>query len=97
MPAIVFKILTRFFPVFILTIVINVCFAQPAEQFIKVIVAPDHPDWTYAPGEKVKFNITILQNGNALKNTVVKYETGPEKMDPVKKDSLAAAKRKPGG
>ena len=62
--------------------------AQPTAQFIRVIVAPDHTDWTYKPGEKVKFTITVLQNGNVLKNAIVKYEIGPEKMDPVKKDSL---------
>ncbi|MBX2922042.1 MAG: acetylxylan esterase [Chitinophagaceae bacterium] len=62
--------------------------AQPAEQLIKVVVAPDHTDWTYQPGEKVKFTITVLQSGNVLKNAVVKYEIGPEKMDPTKKDSL---------
>ena len=91
MPAIAFKHLTRFFPVVFLSVVINFCYAQPTEQFIKVIVAPDHTDWTYAPGEKVTFNISILQNGNAVKNAVLKYELGPEKMDPVTKDSLVLA------
>ncbi|MGK2861005.1 MAG: acetylxylan esterase [Chitinophagaceae bacterium] len=62
--------------------------AQPSEQFIKVIVAPDHTNWIYMPGEKVKFNITVLQNGNAIKNASIKYTIGPEKMDAVKKDSL---------
>ncbi|HRP56360.1 acetylxylan esterase [Agriterribacter sp.] len=61
---------------------------QPARQMIKVVVAPDHTNWIYKPGEKVKFTITVLQNGNALKNTVVKYEVGPEKMEAIKKDSL---------
>jgi cephalosporin-C deacetylase-like acetyl esterase len=42
-------------------------------------------------GEKVKFNITVVQSGNVLKNAVVKYEIGPEKMDAVKKDSLLVA------
>ncbi|MEP7372213.1 MAG: acetylxylan esterase [Chitinophagaceae bacterium] len=91
MPAVIFKQFRRFIPVLILSVVSNFCSAQPMEQFIKVIVAPDHTDWTYTPGEKVKFNITILQNGNALKNAAVKYEVGPEKMDPVKKDSLVLA------
>src|SRR3982750_751628 len=67
---------------------INETAAQPLTQFIKVIVAPDHTDWTYKPGEKVKFTITVMQNGNVLKNAVVKYEIGPEKMEPVKTDSL---------
>ena len=70
---------------------INFCYAQPPEQYIKVIVVPDHADWIYTTGEKVKFNITVLQGGNALKNVVIKYETGPEKMEPAKKDSLVLA------
>ena len=62
--------------------------AQPVEQFIKVIVAPDHADWVYSSGERVKFSITILQNGNILKNAYVKFEIGAEKMEATKKDSL---------
>ncbi len=69
-------------------IISSISFAQPVEQLIKVIVAPDHTDWVYTTGEKVKFTITILQSGNALKNVTVKYEIGPEKMDASKKDSL---------
>jgi cephalosporin-C deacetylase len=73
--------------------VINFSFsyAQPVEQMIKVVVAPDHSDWVYATGEKVKFTITVLQNGNLVKNPSIKYELGPEKMDATKKDSLAVA------
>jgi cephalosporin-C deacetylase-like acetyl esterase len=70
---------------------IHCCAAQPTEQFIKVIVAPDHADWTYKTGERVKFTITVLQNGNPLKNATVKFETGAEKMEPVKRDSLVLA------
>ncbi len=62
--------------------------AQPTEQFIKVIVAPDHVNWIYRPGEKVSFNITVLQNGNLLKNVKLKYQFGPERMEPQKTDSL---------
>lgn len=64
---------------------------QPTEQMIKVVVAPDHADWTYKPGEKAKFTITVLKSGNVLRNAMVKYEIGPEKMEAVKKDSLAIA------
>lgn len=63
--------------------------AQPTEQIVKVIVAPDHPDWIYKVGENVKFTITVLQYGNPLKNAKIRYELGPEKMEPVKKDSLS--------
>jgi cephalosporin-C deacetylase len=88
MPSIFFSRSIRFITVVFFSFIINFSYAQPAEQFIKVVVAPDHTDWTYKPGEKVKFTITVLQNGNLLKNAVVKYETGPEKMEPQQKDSL---------
>ena len=63
-------------------------FAQPIEQVVKIIIAPDHNDWFYHTDEKVKFNVTILQYGNPLKNVKVKYEVGPERMAPDKSDSL---------
>jgi cephalosporin-C deacetylase len=68
--------------------------AQPATQVIKIVVAPDHSNWQYRVGEKVKFNVSILQNGHAVKNAKLFYEVGPEKMEPVKKDSLNLAEGK---
>lgn len=65
-------------------------FAQPAEQLVKVVVAPDHANWTYHTGEKVKFTVSILQYGNLLPNVKVKYDVGPERMVPVTSDSLVA-------
>jgi len=53
-------------------------------------VAPDQHDWEYKTGEKVKFNVSIIQYGNPLKNVKIRYEVGPEKMAPVKSDSLTA-------
>ncbi len=66
----------------------NGSIAQPVEQNVKVIIAPDHTDWVYKTGEKVKFNVSVLQYGNSLKNVKVKYEYGPERMAPEKRDSL---------
>lgn len=63
-------------------------FAQPVEQLVKIMVAPDHTNWEYRPGEKVKFTVNITHAGNPLKNVKVKYEVGPEKMAPVKVDSM---------
>ena len=62
--------------------------AQPAEQNVKVIIGPDHPNWVYKVGEMVKFNVSVLQYGNPLKNVKVVYELGPEKMSPEKRDSM---------
>ena len=77
MSVINFRRSIRIITVFALFVSVNTIYAQPVEQFIKVIVAPDHADWNYTTGEKVKFTITVLQNGNAVRNAVVKYETGP--------------------
>jgi hypothetical protein len=63
-------------------------FSQPVEQLIKLIVAPDHPDWIYKTGEKVYFNGAVLQNGNPLKNVKIKYQVGPERMEPTTSDSV---------
>jgi cephalosporin-C deacetylase len=61
---------------------------QPREQLIKVIVAPDHPDWQYKLGEKAKFTISVLQYGSPIKNVKVRYEIMPEKMDAVRTETL---------
>lgn len=65
---------------------------QPAEQFIKVIVAPDHANWIYSTGDKVYFNVTVLRGGNPLKNVQIRYQVGPEKMEPTITDSAVAEK-----
>jgi cephalosporin-C deacetylase-like acetyl esterase len=68
--------------------------AQTPRTSITVLVAPDHADWTYTTGEKVNFTITILKDGNALKNTSMDIQVGPEKMDAdfTKKINLADGK-----
>ena len=81
--------INNLFPLlFLLLIAQHFLVAQPTEQRIKVIVAPDHSDWTYKANEKVKFTISVLQDGNLLKGAIIKYEVGPEKMEAIKKDSI---------
>lgn len=80
-----YKSIFRFLLPVIITASAN---AQPVEQYVKVVVAPDHANWTYKTGEPVKFQISVLKDGNLVKNAVIRYEVGPEKMDAVKKDSL---------
>ena len=70
---------------------VGIALAQPGNTFVKVIVAPDHPDWLYKTGEPVAFKITVLKDGNPLKNVKIKYAVGPEKMEPFKKDSTVSA------
>jgi cephalosporin-C deacetylase len=65
--------------------------AQPIKRYVDVIVAADHDDWTYKTGEKVKFTVSVIRNGNLVKNVPVRYEIGPEKMDPTIKETKTAA------
>lgn len=50
---------------------------------IEVLVAPDHSDWQYAPGEKVTFLIRAVRNGSDVTGAEVTYSAGPEMMPPV--------------
>jgi len=84
---------TQFLFVFTFLICAGELFAQPIEKFIKVIVAPDHTDWSYAPGEHARFTITVLQNGNPLTGSKIHYQIGPERMEPViEKDDVVLNK-----
>ena len=67
---------------------VNLTYAQPRKEFVKVIIAPDHADWQYKIGEKVKFNISVLQFGNLIDGAKVRYEIKPEKMPPLKSGTL---------
>jgi len=72
-------------------LLISGLFAQPARRAIEVIVTADHDDWTYKPGEKVKFTVSVLRNGNLVKNVPVRYEIGLEKLDPTIKETKTVA------
>jgi len=65
----------------------SIC-AQIPEQMIKIIVSPDHDNWEYKTGEKANFTVQVFYHLNPLKEVKAYYEIGPEKMEPVKKDSI---------
>jgi len=50
---------------------------------IEVLVAPDHRDWKYAPGEKVTFLVRAVRNGSDVTGAEVTYSVGPEMMPPA--------------
>mgnify|MGYP001487062180 CR=1 FL=1 len=62
--------------------------SQPATTLVKVIVAPDHKDWTYKLNEEAKFSVQILRYGNLIENVTVNYETGPEMFPDVIKEGI---------
>ena len=63
-------------------------FSQPVKSLIKVIVSPDHKDWTYQLNQEAKFSVQVLKYGNLVENAVVDYETGPEMLPDSKKEGV---------
>lgn len=53
-------------------------YGQAGTPLVKVIVSPDHADWTYQVGETARFSVQVLQYGNLLENVTIDYEAGPE-------------------
>ncbi len=47
----------------------------------QIVVAPDRADWTYAPGERVTFNISVRSDGHPIDGATIKYRVGPEKFE----------------
>lgn len=65
--------------------------AQPVERLVKVVVAPDHTNWTYKTGEPVRFTITVLKHGNPVSGASVTYKIGPEQMPATKTETASIA------
>ncbi len=54
--------------------------AQPTQRPIEVSVAPEHDNWAYKTGEKVKFNIEVAKKDVLMKNIEVRYEISEDMM-----------------
>ncbi|MBN1465563.1 acetylxylan esterase [candidate division KSB1 bacterium] len=78
----------RILPFIIFSLSISLANAQPQEQLIEVLVAPDHANWTYHVGEPVTFTVSVLQFNNPLKNVEIDYVIEPEQMAAIKTESL---------
>ena len=55
---------------------------QPFSR-VAVTVTPDHPDWTYQPGQPATFRIDVVRDGHQVAGATVKYGIGPEMLPPV--------------
>jgi cephalosporin-C deacetylase-like acetyl esterase len=55
---------------------------QAVKRFasVQVRVSPDHRDWTYKPGEKVSFRVTVVADQEPISNVPITYTVGPEMM-----------------
>lgn len=61
--------------------------SRPPHPF-QVLVSPDKPDWTYAPGEEATFTIQVLKHQVPVEDVEITYTLGPEKMKPTDQGTL---------
>ncbi|HEY0668412.1 MAG TPA: acetylxylan esterase [Sphingobacteriaceae bacterium] len=61
--------------------VCNLAFGQPPKTEVQIEVVPDHSDWVYKLGEKIRFSVAVKRSGKLIPNTKIEYEIGPEKME----------------
>jgi len=52
---------------------------------VRVIVAPDHRDWTYRLGEPVRFSVTATADSEPIDGVTVTYSVGPDMFPGEKK------------
>lgn len=81
----------RLLLIIMLVITASLTVHAQTERLLKIIISPNHDDWIYKVGETAKFDVTVFKNNVPLKNVKIYYETGLERMAPVKKDSMLLA------
>jgi len=52
---------------------------------VRVVVVPDHRDWTYATGESAHFLVTVTADNEPIDNVTVTYTVGPDMFPGPKK------------
>ncbi len=70
----------QFFCLLLAFLAIGELAAQPARRLIEVNIAPEHADWNYKPGEKVKFLVTVTRNDVLLPNAQLRYAVSEDMM-----------------
>lgn len=73
----------------VLTLVSAYLLAQARIGSVFVRVSLDRADWTYKPGDPVKFKIHVIQDGQPMPNAQVTYSFGPEMMPPTTEKTVA--------
>jgi cephalosporin-C deacetylase-like acetyl esterase len=74
----------------VLFIAASVAAQGPRQPFSRVTVAvtPDHPDWTYKPGDAVRFAVDVRRDGHPVAGATVRYAFGPEMVPPATEGSV---------
>lgn len=59
-------------------LLVGYLYAQPSQQLVQVIVAPDRTNWTYDLNEQAVFNVTVLRNKVPIQDVEITYNLQPE-------------------
>ncbi len=62
--------------------------AQPTVQPVQIVITPNHDNWEYKAGEPATFSVQVLKFGVPQKGVKIFYQVGPERMKPLKSDSV---------
>lgn len=63
--------------------------AQYGSDEVRIIVTPDHADWTYRVGEQAQFTVSVVREQCLVSDARVSYELGPEWYPVEKKSDVA--------
>ena len=66
-------------------------FATARVASVQVRVALDHGDWTYQPGEHVKFTVTVMADNEPIDGATISYKFGPEMLPMEEKTATVPA------
>ena len=74
--------ITRLISFILLTLSTLYVSAQPAEQLYKISVSPESGVWTFNPGQKVKFDVSVTRCNVPLDDIELPYDISEDMMTP---------------
>lgn len=61
-------------------------------DYVRILLTPDHADWTYTTGEQVSIRMSVLQHNVPVSNVMVTYKWGAEQRPAILTDSVKIGK-----
>lgn len=55
---------------------------------LQITLAPDRPDWTYAPGEPARFRVRLAWDHHPVGGVAIRYRVGPEMLDAPEREAI---------
>ena len=81
-----------FYLLLLLTCAITAVAQSSSHQYVTIVAEPDHADWTYHVGEKAHFTAYAICENVRMKDAVITYSYGPDKLDAVYTSTVKTGK-----